>query len=135
VRSIAPGFVSRQRALRRHKVKKFVIPMIALSVLLLGASNPLDAKGRRGTAFEVYTSISCDGVISWSATVGTQATQIVWVKIDGQTVAMQSAPDAGTYSGIAANGYVAADAHTVVFRRVAEAKVEEQATLITGACY
>jgi hypothetical protein len=118
----------------RHPFARLFLVAFA-AVVCFGAATA-EAKGGSGrTPFDVSAVYVCDGTgtIAWAATVGTAAGQAVWVKVDfTTTIALPSTPSAGTYTG-AAPGF-ANTAHTVLFRRVMNAKVEEQVTVITSPC-
>jgi hypothetical protein len=114
--------------------KLFVAAVVAGGVL--GTGGPVTAKNgiKGGTPFEVSASLGCDGQISWSVIVGTEEFQAVWVKVDlVTTIAITPTTVEGAYFGVT-GGFDPLVSHTVLFRRLVEADVEEQAIVETGAC-
>ncbi len=119
-----------------NSVRKLLVGGAVAGVVFGGAVVPAAAKDgiRGGSPFDVTASLSCDGTISWSAQVGTEELQKIWVKVDFvSTIALDLAEVEGTYTG-STPGFDPLVAHTVLLRRLAGEDVEEQAIVDLAAC-
>lgn len=105
-------------------MKRFLL-MLAVASMVLA---PAAAQAQGETPFEVRARLTCRNTVRWSVEVGEQATQYVGVTLDFTRTKSFPASTAGVYTGrfLRVNHTVS---HTVVFRRFAEAKFQEQVTM------
>jgi hypothetical protein len=100
--------------------------IVALAVVAL---TPVGAHAQGDTPFDVRARLTCRNTVRWSVTVGDQPTQVIGVSLDfNRQTASAPASTAGTYVGTFRHVRHTV-AHTVIFRRFAEAKLQEQETI------
>ena len=119
-----------------NSLRKLLVGGAVAGAVLGGAAVPAMARDGVGgeTPFDVAASLSCDGTISWSAQVGTEELQQIWVKVDFfSTIALELAEVEGTYTG-STGGFDPFVAHSVLFRRLAGNDVEEQVIVDLAPC-
>jgi hypothetical protein len=100
--------------------------IVALASVALA---PVTANAQGDTPFDVKARLTCRNTVRWSVTVGDQPTQVIGVSLDfNKQTASVPAPTAGTYTGTFSHVRHTV-AHTVIFRRFSEAKLQEQETI------
>ena len=126
--------MSRQRKLAPGIARRWLAAMIAsVAVAALVPVSLAPSAGAAGlTPFDTKAALYCDGTLQWTVTVGNVPGQRFTVAVDLTPRFAAAADTAKTYFG-----QVTVDpskSHTVLFRRVVEAKVEEAISVDTGPC-